>query len=363
MREQVVAQKTSNRRGVAAKNRSGPRAQRPVPRDRARSGASLKAILAYVPIVLKVVIAVLVGGLIFASYRAAASASFFQLREVEVQGNSRASSEDVQKTVRREVGKTGVWKTDLNELSTRLERLPWIRTATVSRVLPDGIRVRISEREPRAVVRTASGRFFWADDDAVLLGEMQPTDQLPTFFLRGWNEEESESARKENAERITKFLELQQAWDAAGLSERVSEVNLVDTRDVRAQLAGDDSQIEVRLGSQNLGKRLKDALKALDEQRETSRGPYISYIDLTQGKWAIIGLLSGAHVVVGSGEASTRSSVSKTGVLASTSKPENNQPTARSKSVAEDKIKKNRKAEANRNEKNKGDRPRRVRQN
>ena len=45
------------------------------------------------------------------------------------------------------------------------------------------------------------------------------------------------------------------------LSERVSEVNVIDIRDVRAQLAGDDSQIEVRLGSQDFGKRLKDALE------------------------------------------------------------------------------------------------------
>jgi hypothetical protein len=144
-------------------------------------------------------------------------------------------------------------------------------------------------------VRTSSGRFRWVDDDAVLLGEMLPTDQLPTFFLRGWNEEESEAARMENSERVQKFLELQRDWDAAGLSERVSEVNLIDIRDVRAQLAGDDSQIEVRLGSQDLGKRLKQALEVLDEQRQSPRGPLVSYIDLSQGKRAIVGLVSGAH--------------------------------------------------------------------
>ncbi len=59
--------------------------------------------------------------------------------------------------VRKEVEKTGVWKADLKGLNARLERLPWVRTAVVSRVLPDGIRVRITERVPRAVVRTMSG--------------------------------------------------------------------------------------------------------------------------------------------------------------------------------------------------------------
>jgi len=188
-----------------------------------------------------------------------------------------------------------VWKADLNELTARLQRLPWVRTAVVSRVLPDGIRVRISERVPRAVVRTGSGRFRWIDEEAVFLGEMVPTDQIPSFFLRGLSDEDSEASRQENRERVEKFLELQRDWDTANLSERVSEVNLIDVRDVRAQLAGDSSQIEVRLGSHDHTKRLQDALNVLDTQRQTPRGALISYIDLSQGKRAIVGLVSGVH--------------------------------------------------------------------
>ena len=65
------------------------------------------------------------------------------------------------------------------------------------------------------------------------------------------------AAQAENRERVAKFLELQRDWSAQGISERVSEVNLLDLRDVRVQLAGDDSQIEVRLGSQDQGARLR----------------------------------------------------------------------------------------------------------
>ena len=73
----------------------------------------------------------------------------------------------------------------------------------------------------------------------------------------------------------------------------MSEVNVQDIRDVRVQLAGDDSQIEVRLGSQDQAVRSGKALTVLDAQRQTSRGPLISYIDLTQGKRAIVGLVNG----------------------------------------------------------------------
>ncbi len=299
MREQVITHKVGNRSGAANARRSGAATQRPQRRDRDTDGAALgsrlRALVGFIPAFLKVALAIIIGALVFAGYRAAATASFFQVRTVEVQGTSRVSTNEVQALVRRDVEKSGVWKADLAGVTARLERLPWVRTAIVSRVLPDGIRVRISERVPRAVVRTVSGRFRWVDEEAVFLGEMLPTDQIPPFFLRGLNEEDAATTRSENRERVQKFMELQRDWDAAGLSERVSEVNLNDIHDVRAQLAGNNSEIEIRLGSQDQGTRLKKALEVLDGQRQAPHGGLISYIDISQGRRAIVGLVTGAH--------------------------------------------------------------------
>ena len=296
MRDPVAVQKVGNRSGIS-KGRPGV-GQRPARRAPAETiGARVRSLLAYVPLALRIGVIAIILLIAFVGYRAAASASFFQIRRIETKGTARASVDEIQTVVRRDVSQTGVWRADLPELSKHLERLPWVRTAIVTRVLPDGIRVRITEREPKAVVRTSAGRFIWVDDDAVYLGEMSPTDQMPGFFLRGWNEDDSATSQAENRERVGKFLELQRDWNAQGLSERVSEVNLLDLRDVRVQLAGDDSQIEVRLGSQEQGTRLSKALTVLDAQRQTARGPLISYIDLTQGKRAIVGLVTGNHTV------------------------------------------------------------------
>lgn len=322
MRDQVVPQKVGNRSGISGKSRSAGSAQRPVRRDRDASlsiQARLRSLLGYVPAALKVGLVLAIAVLVFLGYRAAASASFFQIRKIETRGIARASNESIAAAVRHDVGETGVWRADLSALSAHLERLPWVRTAIVTRVLPDGIRVRITERQPRVVVRNSAGRFVWVDEDAVVLSEMMPTDQMPNFFLRGWNEDETAAARSENKERVQTFVELQNEWDGLALSERVSEVNLVDVRDVRAQLAGDDSQIEIRLGAQDHGQRLKKALAVLDSQRQTARGPLISYIDLTQGKRAIVGLVSGAHVTDTS-EPSAATTES-TGVSTKTDKP------------------------------------------
>jgi cell division protein FtsQ len=306
MREQVIAQKVGNRSGLSGQRRSGAVTQKPARRESGGEpfSARLRALLAYLPSFLKLALALVIGVLVFAGYRAAASASFFELRTIEVQGTTRLQPADIQALVKQVVGKTGVWNADLNDVNERLERLPWVRTAVVSRVLPDGIRVRITERSPQAVVRTSAGRFRWVDEDAALLGEMQPTDQVPAFFLYGLSDEDSESARRENRERVAKFLELQQAWDAAGISERVSEVNLMDIRDVRAQLAGDNSQIEVRLGARDQATRLKGALKALDSRDDVPNRAMISYIDMSLGNGkAIVGLTSGAHTTTNGAEA------------------------------------------------------------
>jgi cell division protein FtsQ len=301
LREQAITQKVGDRAGLGTKSRSGAMAQRPAKRgSRGEAGAGLierlRSFAHYLPWISKIVLILVAGGLAFAGYRAAASASFFQLRQVDVRGTSRATTEQIQQVVRRSVGQTGVWRADLAAVSTQLEHVPWVRTAVVSRLLPDGVRVRITERVPRAVVRTAAGHFIWVDEDAVTLGEMSPSDPMPAFFLRGWNEESADVARLENRERVQKYLELNRDWSSAGLSERVSEVNLGDLSDVRAQLAGDDSQIEIRLGATDPGMRLKRALDVLDGLRQTPRGAFITCVDISQGKRAVVRFTSGMQM-------------------------------------------------------------------
>jgi cell division protein FtsQ len=307
VREQVIPQKVGNRTGIG-KAKSGV-GQRPARRDR-ESGESiatrLRSLVGYVPLALRIGLIAIIALVGLVGYRAAASADFFKVRKVETRGTVRASSDDIKAAVLRDVGETGVWRADLEQISHHLERLPWVRSAIVTRVLPDGIRVRITERQPLAVVRTSGGRFIWVDDDAVYLGEMSSTDQMPAFLLRGWNEGNTPAAQTSNRERVSKFLEFQRAWNAQSISERVSEVNLQDLRDVRVQLAGDDAQIEIRLGGQDQAARLEKALTVLDGARQTSRGPLLSYIDVSQGKRAVVGLITGSQIVTDGSESARR---------------------------------------------------------
>lgn len=344
MREQVITPRMSGRSGGASRTRAGEIVQRPARRERSTSAASstrvkgggLRGALAYFPLIAKVTLALMLGVLLFLGYRAAASASFFQARSLDVSGVSRASADDIKAVVRRGTAQTGIWRANLASISAELERLPWVRSAIVSRVLPDGLRVRVTERVPRAVVRTSNGKFIWVDDDAMSLGQMSTTDHMPAFFIRGWDESGTDEARAENRERIQKYLEMTREWEVAGLARRVSEVNLGDLRDVRAQLAGDDSQIEVRLGEKDFGTRLKRALKALDEQRDMPRGPFITYIVALDPR-IVIGTSSGAQLSgdnAGASNGDAETSVSRAGARETHAAKSSDRKTAASEAAA-----------------------------
>jgi cell division septal protein FtsQ len=326
MREQAIAARGS-RRNSAATREFVQRPQRRDGREARRSRSfSPRALFGYVPSALKVVLAILALMAAFIGYRVAASAAMFQVTSIDVAGTSRTSAEEIQDLTRRAVARTGVWRADLSAISAELDRLPGVRRAIVTRVLPDRLRVRVTERVPVAVVHLANGHFVWVDDEGVGLGEMKPTDRVPSFFIRGWNEEGTEDARKENAERVQKYLEATHEWEAAGLAERVSEINLIDMRDVRAQLAGSDSQIEVRLGGKDLGQHLKAELEALDDYKQTPGGSSITYVGM-QGNQVFVGFSSGSKILTETETTDPNSNSS------AASAPQANKPTTSADSV------------------------------
>lgn len=297
MREQVISPRGgrvgSKGRGGVSVQRPTSRRAKPAPTKGARQKSfEWKSALPYVPLALKVLLAVSLGVLAYVGYRTAVSASFFKVKDVNIEGASRASREEIRAAVTR-LSQAGVWQADLDAISGELKNLPWVRDAVVTRVLPAGLRVRVTEREKRVISRASTGRLAWVDDDGVLLGAAAPDEQ--DFFVRGLEEARTPDAVKHNRVRVALARELSNEWTQAGLAKRVSEVNLESLDDVRVQLAGDDASIEVRLGKEEYAKRLRQALEVLDAQRGTARAPFITYVDVSQGKRAVIGTGSTAH--------------------------------------------------------------------
>ncbi len=290
MREQVITPRggrvgAKGRGAVSVQRPNTRRAPRTASKDSGQTGFEWKSALPYVPSVLKAVLAVALGLLAYLGYRTAVSASFFKVRAVDVAGTSKASREEIRAAVLR-LSNAGVWQADLEVIAKELEELPWVRKAVVTRVLPDGLRVRVNEREPRIISLNGDGRLVWVDDDAVQLGAATPGDE--DFFVRGL-EEGGEQARRDNRARVEAALALKADWDKSGLSKRVSEIELGNLEDVRVHLAGDDAGVQVVLGGHDYVKRFRNAVATLDEKGRVQNGRCVSYINMTTGRSAIFG--------------------------------------------------------------------------
>src|SRR5262245_22371084 len=71
----------------------------------------------------------------------------FEVEKLAVSGLKRVGEDEVLAKAGFEVG-ANAFTANLEEIRQRVEELPWVRHATVQRVLPDQIIINVVEREP-----------------------------------------------------------------------------------------------------------------------------------------------------------------------------------------------------------------------
>lgn len=132
---------------------------------------------------------------------------------------------------------------------TELESLPWVQHATVMRLLPNHIRIAITERTPVAFVRQGS-QIGLVDASGVLL-DMPPDapgDPHYSFpVVTGISAAEPLSTR---AARMKIYAAFTSDLDSSGahISEKLSEVDLSNPEDVKALIPEGNADILVHFG-------------------------------------------------------------------------------------------------------------------
>jgi len=140
----------------------------------------------------------------------------FNLREIKLKGQEHTSDSAIIAAVGLGPGVT-LLGLDVEAARTRLEGLPWVKTAAVRKALPDRLLVEIEEREPFARWRWAGEEMLIDRDGNVL------ADEVPARF-RGLPLVAGESAN-EAVEAIRDVLSADPALDA-----RVAAAILVNER-------------------------------------------------------------------------------------------------------------------------------------
>lgn len=215
---------------------------------------------------------------IFFGYRAVAASSIFHVRHITVTGNQRLPEETIVKTVRGLVGPSLI-TADLYSVRRELQSLPMVRSAQLTRVLPDTLRVKIEERAPVALVKQADNSLVWVSDDDVALGELDEFREgsIPPILAGLLSDSDSEFEHAENQRRIGLYRQIIQNLDSDSpkLSSLIDEINLRQPKDVVLQLS--DSRIQVHAGEKDFRQHLKLALDVLDAARRKDAAALSAY--------------------------------------------------------------------------------------
>lgn len=168
---------------------------------------------------------------------------------------------------------------DLDHFRRSIEFLPWVKSATVRRILPDKLVIEVQERVPIAFARMDHTTWL-VDEDGILL-ESNKRERLSGFdfpVILGLESGFEQDVLARNQKRIALYKRFMTALDenGAGLSKDVSEVHLHDSDNVSVLL--DEDTVLVHLGSEQLQQRFR---RYLAMSREIKRKyPLLDSVDL-----------------------------------------------------------------------------------
>lgn len=183
---------------------------------------------------------------------------------VEVAGTQNVSRRQVMEIFGADLGRN-IFFVPLDDRRRQLEAIPWVESASVMRLLPDRLRVDVTERTPIAFVRIGS-RISLIDRNGSVM-ELPRSRKYSFPVIKGMNESEPLSTR---AARMQIYSGLMRELDSEGAnySKDLSEVDLSDPEDVKVVVADPGGAVLVHLGSADFLRRYKIYLAHLAEWRQ-----------------------------------------------------------------------------------------------
>lgn len=154
--------------------------------------------------------------------------------QVELSGNHMVSRDAVLQQFARDRGNS-VLSIPLDMRRSALEELSWVESASVQRILPNRIRVEITERAPIAFLRNGT-ELALIDSHGVILDRPRGEDfQFP--IVTGLTES---MPREDRGKRMQTYEEFLKGIDMvrSGSSDRVSEIDLASPKNLRAVMTG-----------------------------------------------------------------------------------------------------------------------------
>jgi len=203
------------------------------------------------------------------------------VREIYAVGRQRTKAVDIRQKVEH-LYDENILMVDIAAVREDIESLPWVRTATVTRLLPATLVINFEESRPMAL---------WQHDDAINLidenGDVIPVVDLEPFVAMPIVSGPDAAAHM--PELFNVILK------EPNLARRVTAAQRIDNRRWNVFL---DSQIEIRLPAGDVGPAWQ--LLARADTREGLLQRPISAIDLRNPDWLVLQLMD--EVIDGMGQ-------------------------------------------------------------
>ena len=157
--------------------------------------------------------------------------------QIEVAGTHIVQREAVLQLFVRDVNRSVV-RVPLSVRRSQIEQLPWVESASVQRVLPNHLRTELTERTPIAFLRSGS-QLALIDSHGVILDRPSGADRTDFHFpiVTGVSDDVPRDQREKRMQIYQEFL---RDIDSirGGSSDRVSEVELGNPKDLRVVMTG-----------------------------------------------------------------------------------------------------------------------------
>lgn len=206
------------------------------------------------------IIGVLLTVAIFATRFALHSPQMLLLKpdQIDITGNRIVPREEIQKLFLRDRNKS-LLQIPLDSRRSQIQEVAWVEEASVQRILPNHLRVEITERTPIAFFRNGA-ELTLIDTHGVLLDRPEGQDfHFP--IVTGLSEN---MPRDEREKRMKTYQEFMTAIELvrAGSADNISELDLANPRDLRVVITGlagptDPQAVTVHFGQSDFSSKFR----------------------------------------------------------------------------------------------------------
>jgi len=207
--------------------------------------------------------------------------------QIEIEGNRFVARDAIVEKFSSDMGRS-VLRVPLDDRRRALESLAWVEEAAVQRVLPNRIRVEITERAPVAFLR-ATNELALVDAHGVILD--RPGEGEFRFPVVAGIAENI--PREERERRMNLFVSFMKEIEATHPSadDQVSEADLSDAADLRAVLTGLGSAsgappMLVHFGDSDFGNRYHLLAENIDQWRASAGN--VDSVDLRFARQVVV---------------------------------------------------------------------------